>query len=182
MVSRASKSKPRDVNDVLREDGEAALRQRFDESFAAPPFDQADGPPILSKRQFVGGFTPPDYLIDGALQKRFFYTLTGQTGHAKTAIALHIAQLVSSCAADAMLGSHAVSKGRVIYMVGENPDDLRMRVIGADSLRTDHPEKDQIVFVPGTFAIPDMQATIAAEARRASRRKRPDGERKGPNG
>jgi hypothetical protein len=155
-----------DVNDTLQREGLNAVRERHDRAREFSDNGQADGPPILSKRQFVGGFTPPDYLIDGMLQKRFFYTLTGQTGHAKTAIALHVAELVSSCAANTLLGSHAVSKGRVIYMVGENPDDLRMRVIGADASRHDNPEKDQIVFVPGTFSIPDMQATIAAEARR----------------
>src|SRR6476646_7069208 len=52
-------------------------------------------PQVLSKADFLKGFIPPDYLVDGVLQRRFIYSLTGQTGHAKTAIALLIARLVA---------------------------------------------------------------------------------------
>jgi hypothetical protein len=37
---------------------------------------------------FLKGFIPPDYLIDGILQRRFIYSLTAPTGGGKTAIAL----------------------------------------------------------------------------------------------
>jgi hypothetical protein len=156
-----------DINDTHHEQGTGAARDRHDR---APKFTggdgKADSPPILTKRQFVQGFQPPDYLVDGVLQKRFIYALTGATSHGKTAIALYIAQLVSSRDLDTALGNHAVDKGRAIYLVGENPDDLRMRVIGADSLRRDRPETDQIVFVPGTFHIPDMRAALERHARK----------------
>jgi hypothetical protein len=59
---------------------------------------------ILSKAEFTMGFVPPDYLVDGIFQRRFIYALTGQTGHAKTAVALHLAQLVSSTDYNAMFG------------------------------------------------------------------------------
>jgi hypothetical protein len=118
---------------------------------------------FLSKADFVRGFIPPDYLVDGMLQRRFVYALTGQTGHAKTAIALLLAELVSSPDQAAMLGNHRVEKGRVIYFVGENPDDLRMRVIGADSQRRDgEPLEDRITFIPGQFNIGQMYAQIVA--------------------
>lgn len=116
---------------------------------------------ILSKAEFVRGFVPPDYLVDGMLQRRFVYALTGQTGHAKTAIALLLAELVSSPEAS-MLGNHRVEQGRVVYFVGENADDLRMRVIGADSQRQDgDPLADRIVFIPGNFNIGQMYAQIS---------------------
>src|SRR5262245_11296866 len=35
---------------------------------------------LLSSRQFTDRFIPPDYLIDGLLQRRFLYSLTGATG------------------------------------------------------------------------------------------------------
>jgi hypothetical protein len=118
------------------------------------------------KRDFVAGFQPPDYLIDGILQKSFIYSITGQTSHGKTALALLIAQLVGSADPNAMLGVNPVTKGNVIYLVGGNPDDVRMRVIGADSRRpsSENPDDDRIIFVPGVFSIPEMRSEIAAKA------------------
>jgi hypothetical protein len=61
-----------------------------------------------------------------------------------------------------MVGLHKAEKGNVVYFVGENPDDLRMRVIGADSKRSDDPLGDRIYFVPGVFDINQMYASLAA--------------------
>jgi AAA domain len=121
---------------------------------------------ILSKHKFLAMMTLPDFLIDGVLQRRFIYALTGQTGHAKTAVALLIAQLVSSTDNNAMLGTRRVSKGRVIYFVGENPDDVRYRVVGSDAQRTDNPESDNISFIPGIFDIVSMMAALKADCER----------------
>lgn len=121
--------------------------------------------PVLSKAEFIMGFVAPDYLVDGLLQRRFIYALTGQTGHAKTAIALLIAELVSSSDKNAMLGTHRVDKGRVIYLVGENPDDVRMRVIGSDAKRDDAPARDDIWFIPGIFDIAKMMGAIETDLR-----------------
>ena len=115
---------------------------------------------ICSKREFMTGFIPPDFIIDGVLQRRFVYSLTGQTGHAKSAIALLISELVSSADRNSMLGVHKVNKGQVVYFVGENADDIRMRVIGADSLRNDDASLDRIFFIPGVFNIGEMFAQI----------------------
>lgn len=134
---------------------------------SAVPNSDADKPSplILSKFDFTKDFVPPDYLIDGMLQRRFIYSLTGQTGHAKTAIALLIAQLVGSTAPNALLAKHAIEHGQVAYFVGENPDDVRMRVIGADSRRSDDPTKDRVFFVPGVFNIEAMMNTLDAKLR-----------------
>jgi hypothetical protein len=121
---------------------------------------------ILSKNKFLAMMTLPDYLVDGLLQRRFIYGLTGQTGHAKTAVALLIAQLVSSTDKNAMLGTRRVGKGRVIYFVGENPDDVRYRVVGSDAQRTDNPEHDNISFIPGIFDIGGMMGVIKADCER----------------
>jgi AAA domain len=102
---------------------------------------------ILSKAEFLRGFVPPDYLIDGMLQRRFIYSLTGQTGHAKTAIALRIAQLVDC---GGLLDGHEVARGRVGYLVGENPDDVRMRMIGDDAI-LGSAGNGNIILIPGTF-------------------------------
>jgi AAA domain len=122
--------------------------------------EEADRPvKFMSRAEFVAGFVVPDYLVDGILQRRFIYALTGQTGHAKTAIAMLLAELASRPQPVA-LGQHPVAKGHVIYFAGENPDDLRMRIIGANSLRTEDWQDDQIAFVPGIFDIPKIRAEI----------------------
>jgi hypothetical protein len=112
---------------------------------------------------FIMGFVPPDYLIDSIIQRRFVYSVTGQTGHAKTAVALLIAELISSQSENAMLGRHRVTKGRVVYFVGENPDDVRMRIIGSHSQRTDDPLRDDIFFIPGQFNIQEMHGFLKQE-------------------
>jgi hypothetical protein len=114
--------------------------------------------------EFVRGFVPPDYLLDGILQRRFIYSLTAQTGHGKTAVALLIARLIGGSDAKAGLGPHPAEKGQVVYFAGENPDDLRARVIGDAALHDD--PKARIWFIPGTFSIEVMRAKIEAEINR----------------
>lgn len=84
-------------------------------------------PLIQSSAQFVKDFVPPDYLIDGLLQRRFCYSFTARTGGGKTAIVLLFAALVGL---GQKLGDREVGKGRALILAGENPDDVRMRWIG----------------------------------------------------
>ncbi len=127
----------------------------------APELVEAPANLIVSIADFLAGFVAPDYLLDGILQRRFIYALTAQTGHGKTALALLIAQLVGGSNPKAVLGRHTAEKGRVVYFAGENPDDLRMRVIGDENLHNDDGAK--ISFIPGTFSIEAMRARIDAE-------------------
>ena len=77
---------------------------------------------VKSSAEFVRGFVPPDYAIDGLVQRRFLYSLTAPTGHGKTAIALLFA---ASKALGRSVGNRDVDPGRVLYLAGENPDDVR---------------------------------------------------------
>jgi AAA domain len=128
----------------------------------APPLGEPSKPiALLSKANFIGGFVPPDYLVVGMLNRRFVYALTGQTGHAKTAIALLIAELVSRERRPTYLGAHEVERGHVVYFVGENPDDVRMRIIGSDFTRDDEDHAlDKIDFIVGRFDIAGMMETL----------------------
>jgi len=123
-------------------------------------------PRIRLLTDFMTGFIPPDFIIDGVLQRRFVYSLTGQTGHAKSAIALLISELVSSPDRNAMLGVHKVNKGQVLYFVGENADDIRMRLIGACALQGDDPPLHRFYFIEGVFNIGQMFAQIQAQVDR----------------
>lgn len=168
-----------DAADIGREQGMDALRRETDNPANDIPID-ADLPKsnghtngkatetfvVYSKADFVKGFHPPSYLVEGMLQRRFIYSITGATGHAKTAIALMIAELVSSPEPNTILLGHRVRKGRVVYFVGENPDDVRMRVIGADSRRSGNPLEDWISFIPGVFDIDKMFEQLEAEIKK----------------
>jgi hypothetical protein len=73
-----------------------AQTQRQGGSTAAPP--PALSPQlklIVSSKKFIANFVPPDYLIDGWLQRRFIYSFTGLTGAGKTIIGLRIAAHVA---------------------------------------------------------------------------------------
>jgi hypothetical protein len=68
----------------------------------------------VGSRDFVAGFSPPDYLVDGIVQRRFIYSLTVKTGTGKTAPALLMA---ASVAPGRPIGDREVAKGRVLYLV-----------------------------------------------------------------
>jgi hypothetical protein len=87
---------------------------------------------FLTDEGFIADFTPPDYLIGGLLQRRFLYSLTGPTGSGKTAIVLLLTLLVSQ---GRPLGNREIDPGKVLFLAGENPDDVRMRWI---KLREEH--------------------------------------------
>jgi hypothetical protein len=86
---------------------------------AAPP------PPVVqTSAEFIGGFVPPEYLIDGIVQRRYFYSMTAQTGVGKTSIAMRwMAHVVTG----KPIGDKEVQQGAVLYFAGENPDDVRAR-------------------------------------------------------
>jgi hypothetical protein len=154
-----------DANDILRNGGSADLRLAIDsaaEDHHHPPLPPK--PALLSKAQFLAGYVPPDWLVDAILQRRFIYSLTAKTGDGKTAVALLIAELVAARdRRHASLGSHAVDKGTVIYFAGENPDDLRNRMIAADAKSEHDRSRDRISIIPGTFGIDAMRAECEAK-------------------
>ena len=72
----------------------AEWHERLKQGDAAAKAERAKSIPsklALSSAEFVAGFTPPDYLIAGLLQRRFLYSLTSPTGGGKTAIAILLA-------------------------------------------------------------------------------------------
>lgn len=169
---------------VLQPIGVRRLRRWKPPAECGPKWDIADEPPagiapeamvksmleapeirperlLRTLSEFLADFVAPDYLLDGILQHRFIYSLTAQTGHGKTALALLIARIVGGSDPKATLGKHGAEKGQVVYFAGENPDDLRMRVLGDEHLYKD--DKARISFIPGTFSIEAMRARIEAE-------------------
>ncbi|WP_441256382.1 AAA family ATPase [Bradyrhizobium sp. 482_C4_N1_1] len=148
--------KPRDANDILRE------QVRSNEVRAAPsrPASWSDRRLILSSAGFVQGFVPPDYVIFGLLQRRFLYSITGKTGARKTAILLLIAAHVAE---GKKIVDRDVEKGRVVYLAGENADDVRMRWIALAQQMGFDLETLDVHFIPGVFKISEMQDRIRTE-------------------
>jgi RecA-family ATPase len=119
------------------------------------------GPKLVSSADFVVGFVPPDYLITGILQRRFLYAITGRTGEGKTTVCLRIAAHVAE---GIELNGAAVARGRVLYLAGENPDDIRMRwIVLMEQMGLDENEI-AVDFVDGRFKISEIPDHILAAA------------------
>jgi hypothetical protein len=101
---------------------------------------------ILTLPQFLDGFVPPDYVLDGILLRGFVYCITGMTGGGKTAVALLIAVIASNRKRRDKLGSHNIEPVRVLYIACENATDVRMRMIGMlDKMGLDRDDLDMLV-------------------------------------
>jgi hypothetical protein len=118
---------------------------------------------IQSSGEFVRGFVPPDYLLDGVLQRRFVYSITAQTGVGKTAVAMLISAHVAT---GRKFGNLDVEKGTVLYFAGENPTDIQMRWLGSTSSMGIDPETTDVHFVPGATALSGIVQRITEEVAR----------------
>jgi hypothetical protein len=78
--------------------------------------------------------------------------MTGPTGEGKTSVVLLIALHV---ARGLTLDGREIDKGKVLFLAGENPDDVRMRWIKQLDDAGIGPEDVGVFFVPGSFAISD---------------------------
>jgi hypothetical protein len=115
---------------------------------------------LVSSAEFVSGFVPPEYLIDGILQRRYFYSLTAQTGVGKTAIAMRWAAHVVS---GERLGAADVEKGTVLYMAGENPTDVQARWLGLSRAMQIDPAATDMHFLVGAMDLSQVADRITAE-------------------
>jgi AAA domain len=88
---------------------------------------QSDVPPprILSGKEFLATFVPPDYVIDGIVQRGRLYACTSMTGHGKTAVWAYIACMI---AASRHVGTIETVPGDIVLLAGENPADLCVRL------------------------------------------------------
>jgi hypothetical protein len=143
------------------------LKARPDDGWQPPqdaPDTQNTAPLLRSSSDFTRDFIPPDYLLDGILQRRFIYSITAKTGGGKSAIAL---LLTASVDQGRLVGNREVQKGRVLYFAGENPDDIRMRWIAMAPHFGFDVDQANVYFIEGTFKISEMVARIKQEAETA---------------
>lgn len=118
---------------------------------------------IKSSKDFVAGYVPPDYLVDGLLLEAFLYSLTGATGAGKTAITLRLA---ASVALGVVFANRETKKRRVLYLAAENPADVRMRWIALAQQMDFNTDTIEVYFVEGAFKISQMGTKLKEEAAR----------------
>jgi AAA domain len=118
---------------------------------------------LLTSAEFVADFVPPDYLIDGLIQRRYFYSMTAPTGAGKTCVVLRIAAHATLALP---LGDKFVEKVRVLFFAGENPDDVRARWIKLCEELGQKPEAMEVFFLAGAPPITsdEIRKMIDAEA------------------
>jgi hypothetical protein len=120
-------------------------------------------PPLIqSSAAFTNSYLPPDYLIDGLLQRRYCYALTARTGTGKTAIALLLAAHVGL---GRPIAGREVDKGRVLMFAGENPDDICARWIAMSQQMGFDLDAIEVYFVPGRFKISQLIERIRTEVK-----------------
>jgi hypothetical protein len=109
---------------------------------------------ILAGAAFVADFVPPDWLVDGIVQRSRLYACTSLTGHGKTAVWLFNGCMIH---AGRPIGTLETCRGNVLFLAGENPEDLKARMLGmcgAMNLRN-----DQLPYVlPGSFPLDEEGA------------------------
>lgn len=139
----------------------------------APNFDHAPAPTqsdpepssggwtMQSAAAFTADFVAPEYIVDGVVRRGMLYTLTAPTGSGKTAVMLYAA---TSIAMGEMFGDRECEQGDVIFMAGENPDDVRARMIATMEYSGIDPARCRVHFIAGTFSIKNDLARIADEA------------------
>lgn len=118
------------------------------EAFGPEPTSPAFKMPLnlQNSGDFCAARTPADYLVDGSLRDGWLYTLTAPTGHGKSAVALTITFAV---AAGEWLGSKEVKQGSVLFLAGENHDDIRERWIAMCEKSERNPTSLPVTFLVG---------------------------------
>lgn len=109
---------------------------------------------IVTGDTFIATFAPPDWLIDGIIQKGRLYACTSLTGHGKTAVWLYFACMVQ---AGRRAGHLDTVKGNVLYLAGENPEDLKARMLGMCQ-QFSLPSLQLPYVLPRTFPLNDDEA------------------------
>lgn len=79
---------------------------------------------VIGASEFMAELKPPCYVWRGIAQKNNLYAITAPPGSGKTAIALALA--LAMAMGDSVHGRETMTS-RVLYLCGENPDDVKLR-------------------------------------------------------
>jgi hypothetical protein len=110
---------------------------------------------LVTAAEFIKGLVPPDYLIDGIIQRSRLYACTSLTGHGKTAVAVYLSCMIAT---GRYVANAETMQGRVIYLAGENPDDLCCRFSATCQHYGLNPDDLPIKVLPASFSLDDQSA------------------------
>lgn len=82
------------------------------------------GTMVFGLRSFMSKMCDPEFVWRLVLRKRWIYALTANPGAGKTAIALYLTLMLAQ---GKTIHGKETMPCRVLYLCGENPDDVRMR-------------------------------------------------------
>ena len=114
-------------------------------------------PTLVTAEAFVSGFVPPAYTIDGLVQSGRLYSVTGPTGHGKTAVAL---SLNIHVAGEKQILGRRVERGNCVYLAAENPEDVKARMILMTNRLALNLSQLPLWFVEGAFNLEDWTDPI----------------------
>ncbi len=118
---------------------------------------------LLTSSEFMERWQPPDYTLDGLLMKGSVYTLTGNTNHGKTTLALHMAHAVATGGG---LAGRLSQQGAVAFFAGENPDNVRIQWRSLCSDLGIDPTSLPIHWYEGTFSFEQARQQVIDALRR----------------
>lgn len=117
----------------------------------------------VSLAGFMADFKPPEWQVDGLMQRGYLYAITAPTGHCKTAIAT----LVEQCVAGGTdFAGHATLAGRVLMLVGENPHDKQCRIIVTAAEHGFDAASPLVRVIARSFPLAEQLDAIRAECER----------------
>lgn len=117
----------------------------------------------ISAADFAGRVVSPEYVWDGVFQRGYLYALTGHSGSGKTAVGLAIACAI---ALGHEYAGRETARGKVLYVAGENPDDVRVRLVALCETWGVAVAQlaDWLLFVEQSFTLPTHHAEMLALA------------------
>ena len=133
----------------------APIELRADEALA----------PLKAKplAQFLSERTAVEFVLDDVLRRGWLYALTACTGHAKTGVAVVAALHIGD---ERSLGGHEMQGGPVIYVAGENPEDVQGRFTVACQELKINPERARVHVVDRSFILAERAEELQAEVER----------------
>lgn len=138
------------------------LRECLIKNNGVPP-ETAKTWKVQTAGEFTADYVAPEFIVEGVIQRGRLYTLTAPTGHGKTSAMLYLSCAIAT--GEDFCGQEC-EQGDVLFLAGENPDDVRARVIAALEFYQIDPGNLRLHFIAGTFSIrQDMERLKAAAAK-----------------
>lgn len=116
-----------DVSDWIARGGDRVQLEDLARTVPVPPQPAPAATGIATGDPFADAVVAPAWLIEDIVQQGRLYGCTSLTSHGKTAVWLYNGVMIQ---AGQRIAGLDVVQGNVLYLAGENPEDLRLRMHG----------------------------------------------------